>query len=54
MKYIVPANENTYNMKHLLQHTSEIGETFETYGCNICVHPLQHMQHPDKTLATYI
>jgi hypothetical protein len=37
MKHIMPANENTCNMKHLLQRTSEIGETFETYGWSICV-----------------
>jgi hypothetical protein len=28
MKYIVPTNENTYNMKHLLQYMYEIGEIF--------------------------
>jgi hypothetical protein len=26
----------------------------QTYSCNICVWSLQHMQYPDKTLATYI
>jgi hypothetical protein len=45
---------NTCNMKHLLQHTSETNETFRTYYCNIYVWTLQHMQHSDKTLATYI
>ena len=49
-----PANENTHNIKHLLQHTSETGETFEIYTCNISVYLLQHMQHPDNTLATYV
>jgi hypothetical protein len=29
-------------------------ETFRIYTCNICVWPLQHMQHLDKTLATYV
>jgi hypothetical protein len=43
---------NTCNMKHLLQHMSEIDETFRIYSYNICEWPLQHMQHPDKTLAT--
>jgi hypothetical protein len=40
-------------MKHL-QHTSETDETFTTYVCNICLWAPQHMQHPDKTLATYV
>jgi hypothetical protein len=29
-------------------------KTFTTYACNICVWALQHMQHLDKTLATYV
>jgi hypothetical protein len=33
----VLANENTWNRKHLLQHTPETCETFEIYLCNICV-----------------
>jgi hypothetical protein len=45
---------NTYNMKHLLQHKSKTDETFRTYSCNICVWPLQHMQHRDKTLTIYV
>jgi hypothetical protein len=45
---------NTCNIKHLLQHTFEIDEIFTTYACNICIWTLQHMQHPDKTLATYV
>jgi hypothetical protein len=45
---------DTCNMKHLLQHTYKIDETFRIYSCNIWVWPLQHMQHPDKTIATYI
>jgi hypothetical protein len=43
----VLANKNTCNMKHLLEHTSETDETFWNIR-------LQHMQHPDKTLTTYI
>jgi hypothetical protein len=39
---------NTCNMKHLMQHMSDI---YETYYCNICV---KHMQYPDKTLATCV
>ena len=49
MKHTAPANENTCNMKHLLQHTSEISETFETYGCNMCIaaatYATKHLQH---------
>jgi hypothetical protein len=45
---------NTCNIKHLLQHMSETDETFTTCVCNICIWPLSHMQHPDKTIATYI
>jgi hypothetical protein len=45
-----------------MQHMSEnTDETLGTDACNICVQPLQHMQHPDlllqypsKTLATYL
>jgi hypothetical protein len=44
---------HTYNIIHLLQHTSKSDETFTTYACNICVWALQHMQYPDKTFATY-
>jgi hypothetical protein len=43
-------------LKHLLQHTSEIDETF-TYNIrlqHIYMWTLQYMQHPDKTLATYV
>jgi hypothetical protein len=62
----MPANENTCNMKHLLRHTSETDETFETYACNICVYPLQYpdkntcnirlkqLKHSKYTLATYV
>jgi hypothetical protein len=45
---------NTCNINHLLQHTSETHETFTTYVCNICVWALQHKQHLNKTLATYV
>jgi hypothetical protein len=45
---------NTYNVKHLLQHTSKIDKTFTTYACNICVWALQYMQRLDKTLITYV
>jgi hypothetical protein len=47
-------SSNTCNIKHLLEHKSEIDETFTIYSCNICVWSLQHMQHPDKTLAIYV
>jgi hypothetical protein len=65
MKHIVPANENTCNMKHLLQHTYEIGETFlehmiATYvysHYNICTNiQIKHLQHTfetDETFKTY-
>jgi hypothetical protein len=39
----VPANETTYNMKHLLQYTSETYKTFR----NI------HLQHMCLATATY-
>jgi hypothetical protein len=45
MKYTTHANENTCNTRHLLQHTSEIGETFKTHSCNICI--------ANATYATY-
>jgi hypothetical protein len=37
LSFPMAANVNTCNMKHLLQHTFEIGETFKTYTYNICV-----------------
>jgi hypothetical protein len=33
-----------------MQHTFEIDKIFGTYVCNMCV---KHMQHPDKTIATW-
>jgi hypothetical protein len=65
MKHTVPANENTYNMKHLLQYMYEIGETFlehtvTTYmysHYNICaiiyIKQLQHTFETDETFKTY-
>jgi hypothetical protein len=49
-----PAHGTLAIKNNLLQLSSEIDETFTTYYCNICLQPLQHMQHPDKTFATYI
>jgi hypothetical protein len=56
----VPANENTCNMKHLLQHTSKTCETFETYlatyvysHCNICNIRIKHSQHTSETAKTF-
>jgi hypothetical protein len=60
---------NTCNTKHLLQHTSEIDETFRTHSCNICVWlatstyatsrwntyhiHLKQLKHLKHTLTTY-
>jgi hypothetical protein len=37
-------NHFNIHTKHL-QHMFKTAETFETYTCNICVWPLQHIQH---------
>jgi hypothetical protein len=45
---------NTCNIQMIhLQHTYETPETLETYACNM-QHPDLLLQHPDKTLATYV
>jgi hypothetical protein len=46
----IPLKHETLNMKQM-HYTSKTTETFETCTCNIC---MKHMQHVDKTFATYI
>jgi hypothetical protein len=46
-----------WNMKHLMQHTSKIAETFGTYTCHICVKhmniQIKHLQHESETDETF-
>jgi hypothetical protein len=45
---------NTCNIQMIhLQHTYETPEMLETYACNM-QHPDLLLQHPDKTLTTYV
>jgi hypothetical protein len=51
---LAPANENTYNMKHLMQHTSQNRWNIWNIRLQHMQHLNKHLQHTFETVETYI